>query len=70
MLIAAGFLGGIGFTMSLFIGELAFHGEPRLLADAKTGILLGSFAAATVGAALLWWSCRAGESASAGDPRR
>lgn len=54
MLVAAGFLGGIGFTMSLFIGELAFHPEPRLLADAKTGILLGSFVAAVIGAGLLW----------------
>lgn len=62
MMVAAGFLGGIGFTMSLFIGELAFGGEPRLLADAKTGILLGSFVAAVVGAGLLWWGTR-GESA-------
>ena len=58
MMLAGGFLGGIGFTMSLFIGELAFHGEPRLLVSAKTGILLGSFAAATVGAGLLWWGTR------------
>lgn len=59
MMLAAGFLGGIGFTMSLFIGELAFRDEPRLLADAKTGILLGSFVAAAVGAGLLWWGTRA-----------
>ncbi len=63
MMLAAGFLGGIGFTMSLFIGELAFAGEKALLADAKTGILLGSFVAAVVGAGLLWWSCRAGRAA-------
>ncbi len=58
MMLAAGFLGGIGFTMSLFIGELAFGDEKRLLADAKTGILLGSFAAAVIGAGLLWWGPR------------
>jgi NhaA family Na+:H+ antiporter len=58
MMLAAGFLGGIGFTMSLFIGELAFKGESLLLADAKTGILLGSFVAAVVGAGLLWWGTR------------
>ena len=58
MMVAAGFLGGIGFTMSLFIGGLAFAGEKVLLADAKTGILLGSFAAAVIGAGLLWWGTK------------
>lgn len=66
MMLAAGFLGGIGFTMSLFIGELAFRDEPRLLADAKTGILLGSFAAAVVGAGLLWWGTQSGRAGVAG----
>jgi NhaA family Na+:H+ antiporter len=58
MMIAGGLLAGIGFTMSLFIGELAFVGEKTLLADAKTGILLGSFVAAVAGAGLLWWATR------------
>ena len=53
MLVAAGFLGGIGFTMSLFIGELAFRGQPELLADAKAGVIAGSLAAAVIGAGLL-----------------
>lgn len=48
-----GLLAGIGFTMSLFVAGLAFAGEPRLLADAKVGILLGSVCNALVGAALL-----------------
>ncbi len=42
-------LGGIGFTMSLFIATLAFAGTP-LLDAAKVGILGGSIIAGSVGA--------------------
>jgi len=45
-------LGGIGFTMSLFIAAQAFGGTP-LLFPAKLGILLGSTLAGSVGAILL-----------------
>lgn len=38
-------LAGIGFTMSIFIGELAFAGQPKLLLDAKVGILFSSLVA-------------------------
>ena len=41
-------LGGIGFTMSLFIAGLAFDGS-SLLAGAKIGILAASLLAGTVG---------------------
>jgi Na+:H+ antiporter, NhaA family len=45
--VGVGCLGGIGFTMSLFIAGLAFEGP--LLVSAKTGILLASTAAGCVG---------------------
>jgi len=43
---------GVGFTMSLFIGSLAFS-LPESLEHAKIGILLGSFLSALAGAVLL-----------------
>jgi NhaA family Na+:H+ antiporter len=52
-------LGGIGFTVSLFIAELAFEGT-ALLAEAKIGILAGSVASSLAGAALLWAAGRPG----------
>jgi NhaA family Na+:H+ antiporter len=45
-------LGGMGFTMSLFIATLAFEGTP-LLDSAKVGILAGSVAAGLVGAVVV-----------------
>ena len=47
-LIGAGFLGGIGFTMSVFITLLAF-GETAFAQNSKIAILLGSFLAGSVG---------------------
>ena len=44
---------GIGFTMSLFIGGLAFPGDILLIEEAKIGILMGSLAAALTGYAVL-----------------
>ncbi|TXK25025.1 Na+/H+ antiporter NhaA [Pontibacter qinzhouensis] len=46
-------LGGIGFTMSIFIANLAFDGTPEL-ATAKLAILVASVLAAVAGLALLW----------------
>jgi len=48
---AAGVLCGIGFTMAIFIANLAF--EPELIEPANLGILAASLASAVLGLALL-----------------
>ena len=52
-LLGAGFLGGIGFTMSLFIAALAFE-DPEQLNAAKAAVLAGSVVAGLAGFAVLW----------------
>jgi len=51
---------GIGFTMSLFIGLLAFASDAALQDAVKVGILVGSLVAALVGAAVLLMAPAAG----------
>ena len=51
-IIGAGFMGGIGFTMSIFIGILAFD-IPEMINTAKIAIFIGSLIAGTIGLLLL-----------------
>lgn len=53
-LVGAALLAGIGFTMSLFIGQLAFT-SPEHVEQAKLGILLGSAISAALGLAWLYY---------------
>jgi NhaA family Na+:H+ antiporter len=46
-------LAGIGFTMSLFIGTLAFPGDAVLIEEVKIGVLVGSVLSALLGALVL-----------------
>jgi Na+:H+ antiporter, NhaA family len=61
-IIGAGFLGGIGFTMSIFITLLAF-GDPDLIQSSKISILLSSLVAGATGFLILQ------RSASGSSPR-
>jgi Na+:H+ antiporter, NhaA family len=50
--VAVGFLGGIGFTMSIFITHLAFLDE-NIIAAVKLGVFAASFLAAIIGVLLI-----------------
>lgn len=57
MILGVGFLGGIGFTMSLFISALSFT-EPVFQEYAKIGIIGGSLVSGIFGYAVLRWATR------------
>lgn len=48
-IIGAGMLGGIGFTMSIFITLLAFPGYDQVITSSKIAIIIASFIAGTMG---------------------
>ena len=50
--VGAGILGGIGFTMSIFITNLAFAGNTETISASKMATLLASLTAGTIG--FLW----------------
>ncbi len=56
-ILGIGALAGIGFTVSLFITDLAYS-DPSVVAAAKIGILVGSVVAAALGMALLLVAAR------------
>ncbi len=58
MLTGLGAVGGIGFTVSLFIAGLSFPGDELLTSEAKIGILAGSILSAAVGVTLLLLATR------------
>jgi NhaA family Na+:H+ antiporter len=45
-------LGGIGFTMSIFVTNLAFEGQPAVINASKMAVLVASLLAGVLG--LLW----------------
>jgi NhaA family Na+:H+ antiporter len=48
-IVGVGMLAGIGFTLSLFITNLAFAGQPEIINAAKMAILLASVSAGALG---------------------
>jgi NhaA family Na+:H+ antiporter len=53
--LGAGLLGGIGFTMSIFISNLAFAGRADVINASKMAILLASLVAGVIGFGWLAW---------------
>lgn len=52
-------IAGVGFTMSIFIDNLAFAGDLISINSAKVGILIGSFTSGLLGFLILRFSSKA-----------
>ncbi len=65
--VAVAAVAGIGFTVSLFIADLAYD-DPALTETAKVGIFVGSLLAAAIGSALMVAAGRGSRSVSATPP--
>jgi NhaA family Na+:H+ antiporter len=57
-IIGVALLGGIGFTMSIFIAEIGFVGNDALINQAKLGILIASVLSGVLGYAFLRWQAQ------------
>lgn len=66
-IVGVAFIAGIGFTMSLFIGVLAF-GDGELMNQVRLGVLLGSTLAALGGVLVLTFASRLVPAASLAKP--
>jgi NhaA family Na+:H+ antiporter len=55
-------IAGVGFTMSIFIDNLAFYGDPVSISSAKIGIIIGSLISGIVGYIILRLSSKTNES--------
>jgi NhaA family Na+:H+ antiporter len=62
----AGLLGGVGFTMSIFITNLAFVGQADIINASKMAILLASLTSGIAGFA--WLKLRGAPTAADTDP--
>ncbi|WP_439592201.1 Na+/H+ antiporter NhaA [Microbacterium sp.] len=71
-LLTAGALGGIGFTVSLLLSELAFAGSPLIRDEATLGVLAGSAVSLVIAAILVSQRARyyrrRGDAAADADP--
>jgi len=65
-LAGAGCLGGIGFTMSIFITQLAFGSAPELITSSKIAILLASVCSGAIGLII---RSRSSQKKKSGQPR-
>lgn len=54
----AALLAGVGFTMSIFISNLAFTDDPVLMNSSKVGILIGSLVSGLTGYILMRYTCK------------
>ncbi|MCU1457118.1 MAG: Na+/H+ antiporter NhaA [Actinomycetia bacterium] len=63
-IVGGGILGGIGFTIALFIAELSYSGRAKVDV-AKIGVLAASLAAAVIGSAVLLIGARVGPTPTA-----
>ena len=64
-IIGMGFVAGVGFTVSLLVGELAYGAASVAEEHVKIGVLLGSLVSALAGGGVLAMRSRAAKAAGA-----